>query len=124
MNLLGLKNLGNDRRLTLDKLNRELRKIANNKNIVLSIKQTHDENKIVAYLHRNRNKFDHIVLSPEIWNINGYLLKDTLSIIEIPLSIIKNKNEESIFDTMVESANIEIDEHYISGYSKILTSIT
>ena len=124
MNLLGLKNLGNDRRLTLDKLNRELRKIANNKNITLSIKQTHDENKIVAYLHRNRNKFDHIVLSPEIWNINGYLLKDTLSIIEIPLSIIKNKNKESIFDTMVESANIEIDEHYISGYSKILTSIT
>ena len=125
MNLLGLKKLGEDGRLTLDKLNRDLRKVANSKKITLSIKQTHDENKIVSYLHRNRTKFNHIILSPEIWNINGYLLKDTLSLIKIPLSIIKtDKDESSIFDSIVKSSNIQIDKNYVSGYSKILQSLS
>ena len=125
MNLLGLKKLGEDGRLTLDKLNRDLRKVANSKKITLSIKQTHDENKIVSYLHRNRTKFNHIILSPEIWNIDGYLLKDTLSLIKIPLSIIKtDKDESSIFDSIVKSSNIQIDKNYVSGYSKILQSLS
>ena len=123
MNLLGLKKLGEDRKLTLDKLNKKLRKVAKKNNIILSIKQSHDENKIVGYLHRNRNKFNHIILSPEIWSINGYLLKDTLSLLNIPLSIIKNSDSKSIFDTIIDSTNIEIDNHYISGYSKVLNSI-
>ena len=125
MNLLGLKKLGDDGRLTLDKLNRDLRKVANSKKITLSIKQTHDENKIVSYLHRNRTKFNHIILSPEIWNIDGYLLKDTLSLIKVPLSIIKtDKNKSSIFDSIVKSSNIQIDKNYVSGYSKILQSLS
>ena len=124
MNLLGLKKLGDDGRLTLDKLNRDLRKVANSKKITLSIKQTHDENKIVSYLHRNRTKFNHIILSPEIWNIDGYLLKDTLSLIKVPLSIIKtDKTDLSIFDSIVKPSNIQIDKNYVYGYSKIIQSL-
>ena len=125
MNLLGLKKLGDDGRLTLDKLNRDLRKVANSKKITLSIKQTHDENKIVSYLHRNRKKYHHIILTPEIWNINGYLIKDTLSLINIPLSIIKTSGEDlSIFDSIVDSKNIKIDKNYVEAYLNILKSIS
>ena len=66
MNLVGLKNIGKDGKLTLDKINREIRSFCNSNKLEIKIMQTHNESKIVSYIHRNRNKISHIILSPEI----------------------------------------------------------
>ena len=98
MNLIGLKNLGDNRTLTLGKINSKLKAVAKKKNICLSIIQTHSEIKAVSYLHKNRKKYDHIIISPGIWDKNGYLILETLSLIKIPFSIVSSgENKSSIF---------------------------
>tara|TARA_B100001250_G_C19775398_1_gene779276 strand:- start:1319 stop:1699 length:381 start_codon:yes stop_codon:yes gene_type:complete len=124
MNLLGLKNKDQKSNLTLDKINSRLKKELRNKNISLSIMQTHIESKAVSYLHKKRNNLDHIIISPGIWNINGYLIKETLEILKIPFSIVlSSKNQESIFEKIIPKKSIAIDNQYIDGYLQILYSL-
>ena len=61
MNLLGLRSASKGKKVTLDKVNRHIRRYIRNKGIEIKIIQAHDENKVVSYLHRNRNKFDGII---------------------------------------------------------------
>ena len=124
MNLLGLKKSDKHSTLTLDKINSKIRVAIKDKAIKLSIIQEHSESKVVSFLHKKRKKYDHIIIAPTVWNINGYLIRETLSIIGIPLSIISsNKYKSSIFNTIVDKSSIIIDDDYISGYLKVLESL-
>ena len=88
MNLLGLKSARQGINTTLDKINRHIRKFVRDKDIELKIVQSHNENKIVSYLHRNRNKFDGVILTPGVWTNTGYLLEETLLLINLKFSSI------------------------------------
>ena len=124
MNLLGLKNSNKHSTLTLDKINTRLRMAIKEKDIKLTIIQEHSESRIVSYLHKKRKKYDHIIISPGVWNINGYLIRETLSIINLPLSIISsNEYKFSIFNDIIDKTDIIIDNDYINGYLKILESL-
>ena len=83
MNLIGIRSTKRGDRITLDKINTHIRKFIRDLNIEIKIMQTHNEVKAVSYLHRNRNKFDGIILIPGVWENSGYLLKETLEIISI-----------------------------------------
>ena len=83
MNLCGLRSSKKGETITLDKINRHLRRSIRDKDIDLKIMQSHNEVKIVSYLHRNRNKFDGIILVPGIWQECGYILNDTLLLFEL-----------------------------------------
>ena len=83
MNLIGIRSSKRGDRITLDKINTHIRKFIRDLNIEIKIMQTHNEVKAVSYLHRNRNKFDGIILIPGVWENSGYLLKETLEIISI-----------------------------------------
>ena len=124
MNLLGLKNVNTDSTLTLDKINAMLKHEARERNISLSILQTHSESKVVSYLHKKRKKYDHIIITPGVWNTNGYLIKETFSIIKIPFSIVVSEEyTHSIFSDIIPKTNIIIDNQLIDGYLKILKSL-
>ena len=88
MNLLGLKNSDKHSTLTLDKINKRLRIAIKKKDIKLTIIQEHSESRAVSYLHKNRNRYDHIIISPGAWNHNGYILLETLILIKVPFYII------------------------------------
>ena len=97
MNLYGLRSSKKGERITLDKINRHIRRLVRDKDIDLKIMQSHNEVKIVSYLHKNRNKFDGIILVPGIWQECGYILNDTLSLLElqyITIHIEKNQKEQ------------------------------
>ena len=124
MNLLGLKNSTSGATMTLDKINAKLRKEVKNDDISLSIIQTHSESKLVSYLHQKRKKYNHIIISPGVWNLNGYLLKDTLAILRIPFSIISSDEyPSSIFHDMLSQSAIIVDNQYVNGYLKALKSL-
>ena len=80
MNLFGIRSSKEGKNITLDKINRHLRKFVRNKDIELKIMQTHNESKAVSYLHRNRKKIDGIILIPGAWKYSGYILKETIDI--------------------------------------------
>ena len=84
MNLIGYKLIENGNRITLDKINKCLRKEAQGFNQQLIILQTNDESVAVTMLQKQRNKISGIVLFPGPWQKSGYVLKDTLELLAIP----------------------------------------
>ena len=84
MNLIGHRYKKNKSRVTLDKINRYLRKEAIKLKQELIIVQTNDEGRAVTILQRKRNKIHGILLFPGPWQQSGYVLKDTLELLSIP----------------------------------------
>ena len=98
MNLLGLRSAKSGFHVTLDKVNRALRKEVRNQDINLKIFQTHDEGKAVTFLHRNRNKAQGLIISLGPWSRSGYVIKDTLDLIQIPYNtVFLEKNDSMLF---------------------------
>ena len=126
MNLLGLRTMKTKARITLDKLNRHLRKVATDKGLQLVIFQTNDESKAVNKLQKQRNKIRGILLFPGPWQKSGHTIKDTLEILSIPyitvslgekedvLNGIKNIEETDIYKS-AEKALSEIDKLIIKS---------
>ena len=73
MNLFGLKSSYEGNNLTLDKINRHIRRYIRDKNLEVKIIQTHNETKAVSYIQNNRKKIDGLVISPCVWSRSGYV---------------------------------------------------
>ena len=84
MNLIGYRYKKNKTRVTLDKINRCLRKEAIKLKQEIRMIQTNDEGDAVTILQRQRNKICGILLFPGAWQKSGYVLKDTLGLFSIP----------------------------------------
>ena len=113
MNLFGIRSSKEGGTVTLDKINRHIRKYIRDKNLDIKIIQTHNEAKIVSYLHANRNNFDGLILTPGVWQKSGYILKDTLNIINLECITIKLDENESI-DLFSNNQNIFNQDIYKS----------
>lgn len=87
LNLLGLLSKSSGGNLTLDKVNRALRRKAGELGVNLKIIQSQDEVVASKIVQRQRNKIDGILLIPGIWAVTGHLLKETLQITRTPLSV-------------------------------------
>ena len=100
MNLLGLRTKGDGSKITLDKLNRHLRKTARKTGLSLTIIQTNDEGRAVNHLQGQRKKIKGILLFPGPWQQSGYVIKDTLEILSTPCIIISIGEKVSILKEM------------------------
>ena len=83
MNLFGIRSVQKNENITLDKINRHIRRYIRDKNIEIKIIQTHSEVKAVSYIQNNRNNFDGLILTPGPWNESGYILQDLLQLIQL-----------------------------------------
>tara|TARA_Y100001970_G_C14160643_1_gene818336 strand:+ start:305 stop:736 length:432 start_codon:yes stop_codon:yes gene_type:complete len=132
LNLLGLKSSKiNGSRLTLDKLNKHLRRQIRNTNHNLKIFQTHKQFQAVNCLQRNRNWSDGNIIIPTTWSICDWTIAETIKIIDTPTvavffnkpydlggkksdSIIKSKNVTSIkgnpLEVCIEALNILLNK--------------
>ena len=88
MNLLGHRKIEANPNITLDKLNRNLRKVAKSLDMKVKIIQTNDEPTAVTTLQRQRNKTKGILFFPGPWQKSGYVLQDTLKLLSIPFATI------------------------------------
>jgi len=96
MNLLGVRSAQKGENITLDKINRHIRRYIRDKNIEIKIIQTHSEVKAVSYIQNNRNNFDGLILTPGAWNESGYILQDLLQLIQLKHVLINlNKYDEN-----------------------------
>lgn len=120
MNLLGLQSAHVGTRYTLDKVNRALRKSVRNSNFSLKIYQTHDEAKSVTFLHRNRNSASGILITPGPWFENGYVLKDTLELLQIPYLTLSFINREN---TIFHPDKIVVDTDPMQAYLQALENL-
>lgn len=83
-NLIGVRSSQIGERVTLDKINRALKKRARTSEAKLKILQTGKVDRALAFLHRNRNWADGIILAPMSWSKYEYSLRDALELLKIP----------------------------------------
>ena len=88
LNLLGVKSAQSREKLTLDKLNKALRKHVRNTDAELKILQTHKQNIALNFLQRNRNQADSLLLIPTSWARYDWTLEETLRLIKLPTTIV------------------------------------
>ena len=103
LNLLGLKSSKNNDRLTLDKLNKAIKKFSRTKDINLKFLQTHKEFQAVNFLQRNRNWANGILFIPTSWARNSHTILEVIKLVDIKTSTIYFDNGYS-FGTNIEQS--------------------
>lgn len=122
LNLIGVKSAKIGKRVTLDKINKGIRRYIREKDIEVKIYQTHSIDKAVTLLQRNRNWADRIIIAPGVWSTYEAILADTLELINIPTIEVydKDDNEEyikkSLFSSICkETVVCPAEEMFIEG---------
>jgi 3-dehydroquinate dehydratase-2 len=82
--LMGKVSVATGTRLTLDKINKALRKRASEINLELKIFQLYSEEDILKTISRRRNEIAGIIISPGALSQTAYGLRELLAILRIP----------------------------------------
>ena len=123
MNLFGVRSSKKKEKITLDKINRHIRRFIRDKNLEIKVIQTHNESKAVSYIQKNRKKIDAIIITPGPWDESAYVLLDLLQLINIDHIIINVEdkkmnnlfqNSKIIYNTDILKSFEEALEHYVS----------
>jgi len=88
LNMLGLKSSKTKANVTLDKINRALKKHVKGKNVSLKFLQTHKQFQAINFLQRNRNWADRILFIPTSWARNEFTILETLELINLKTATI------------------------------------
>ena len=114
LNMLGLKSSKTKANVTLDKINRALKKHVKGKNVSLKLLQTHKQFQAVNFLQRNRNWADGILFIPTSWARNEFTILETLELINLKTATIYF-NESLSFGTDEQDSIIVGD--YIQSFT-------
>lgn len=86
LNLIGVQSAQAGERVTLDKINKELRRHAHSISLEIQLRflQTHKAEKAVSFIQRNRKKTQGIIFSPTSWGRYEYSILDALKLSNLP----------------------------------------
>ena len=84
MSLISHRPIAVKKRLTLDKINKHLRKEAKIAGHDLKVIQTNNEAQAATSIQKLRNKISGIIIFPGPWQKTAHIIKDTLEILRIP----------------------------------------
>jgi 3-dehydroquinate dehydratase-2 len=115
LNLLGLKSSKNGKQITLDKLNKAIRKHVHGKDVTLKFLQTHKQFQAINFLQRNRNWADGLVCIPTSWAKYDWSIAETLNLINIPTAIVYFEDPFSLGASETESIMTGEKIHSFSG---------
>jgi len=122
LNLIGVKSAKQGKRITLDKINKGIRRYIREKDIYVKIYQTHSINKAVTLLQRNRNWANGIIIAPGVWSTYEAVLLDTLELIGVPTIEVYNKDDNDNYATnsllstvCIKKIVVPADEMFVNG---------
>ena len=127
LNLIGKISAKNKETVTLDKINKSIKRFCRGKDIELKIFQTHKIFQAINFLQRNRNYSNKLIFTPMSWSLYEYSLLETIKICNYDLLQISfNKKYElsdlnkSIFNSYSSRNFIN---HPLSVYEDALSYI-
>ena len=80
LNLIGKISAKNKETVTLDKINKSMKKFCRGKDIELKIFQTHKIFQAINFLQRNRNYSNKLIFTPMSWSLYEHSLLETIKI--------------------------------------------
>lgn len=127
LNLIGKISAKNKETVTLDKINKSIKRFCRGKDIELKIFQTHKIFQAINFLQRNRNYSNKLIFTPMSWSMYEHSLLETIKICNYDLLQISfNKKYElsdlnkSIFNSYSSRNFIN---HPLSVYEDALSYI-
>ena len=127
LNLIGKISAKNKETVTLDKINKSMKRFCRGKDIELKIFQTHKIFQAINFLQRNRNYSNKLIFTPMSWSLYEHSLLETIKICNYDLLQISfNKKYElsdlnkSIFNSYSSRNFIN---HPLSVYEDALSHI-
>ena len=103
LNLLGLKSSKIKEKITIDKLNKHIKKECKKLDIKIKILQTHKEFQALNFLQRNRNWADGLLIIPTSWARNNFNILETINLIDIKTASIYFNNKFSFGTSLKDS---------------------
>lgn len=129
LNLIGVKSAKKGKRITLDKINKGIRRYIREKDITVKIYQTHSIEKAVTLLQRNRNWANGIIIAPGVWSTYEAVLVDTIELIEVPTIEVYDKdgngdyaNKSLLTTTCIKKIVANVEEMFVNGIEQLLKS--
>ena len=127
LNLIGKISAKNKETVTLDKINKSIKRFCRGKDVELKIFQTHKIFQAINFLQRNRNYSNKLIFTPMSWSLYEHSLLETIKICNYDLLQISfNKKYElsdlnkSIFNSYSSRNFIN---HPLSVYEDALSYI-
>ncbi len=98
LNLLGKREPEIYGRVTLDEINKELKRIARKRKVVLTIKQSSYEGQIVELIGKIKSKYDALLINPAAYTHTSVAIRDAIAAcgvltVEVHLSNIYSREE-------------------------------
>ena len=121
LNLLGIWSSKNNQNITLDKVNRHIRRYIRDKDLHTKIIQSHNESKIVSYIQNNRNKIEAIIIVPGPWQYSAYTLSELLELVEIPFITLAYKVKDHI--KLLNGFENLIDDDLCKGFETAIDAV-
>ena len=129
-NLIGVRSAKYGKRVTLDKINKGIRRYIREKGITIKIYQTHSIEKMVTLLQRNRNWANGLILAPSVWSTYEAILLDTLELIAVPTIEVYDKYNnnnyagKSLLSTVcIKTIVAPSDEMFVKGIKYLVKNI-
>ena len=98
LNLIGKISAKNNETVTLDKINKSMKRFCSGKDIELKIFQTHKIFQAINFLQRNRNYSNKLIFTPMSWSQYEHSLLETIKICNYDLLQISFNKEYEFSD--------------------------
>ena len=114
LNLIGKISSKNNETVTLDKINKSMKRFCRGKNIELKIFQTHKIFQAINFLQRNRNYSNKLIFTPMSWSLYEHSLLETIKICNYDLLQISFNKKYELSDSNKSIFNSYSTKNFIN----------
>lgn len=118
LNLLGKREVDIYGKVTIDEINRDLKKMAKAKRVALKIVQSNHEGEIVGLIGKAKGKYDAILINPAAYTHTSVAIRDAISATDIPAVEVHLSNIYAREDFRRTSLIAPVAEGQISGFGR------
>lgn len=118
LNLLGRREVDIYGKVTIDDINKAIKKLAKTKKVALDIVQSNHEGEIVGLIGKSKGIFDAILINPAAYTHTSVAIRDAISAVDIPAVEVHLSNIYAREDFRHMSLIAPVAKGQISGFGK------
>ena len=119
LNLLGTREVDVYGSVTIDDINKDLKRAAKSKDITLEIVQSNHEGDIVEKIGSAKGKFDAILINPAAYTHTSIAIRDAISAVSIPTVEVHLSNIYAREEFRHTSLIAPVAQGQVSGFGKM-----
>jgi len=116
LNLLGEREVDIYGKITIDKINKLLKKIAKEENCEIEIIQSNHEGEIVGHIGKSKGKIDALLINPAAYTHTSVAIRDAISATNIPTVEVHLSNIYAREDFRHTSLIAPVAKGQVSGF--------